>query len=131
MVLYRARASDRSRNLLNEASRAGPEVIYRKLIQRHGSYAAVEGKRLTQEDIGLITEAFVTDAYEKRAAQRAKGPRWGLTGEHLIFARTRGGHRYLFVAPHGTPEDRLAASARACLSDFPELSQIATSLPTV
>lgn len=117
-------------NLLNEASRVGPEIIYRKLIQRHGSYVAVEGKRLTEEDIGLITEAFVTDAYEKRAAQRAKGPRWGLTGEHLIFARARGGHRYLFVAPHGAPEDRLAASARACLSDFPELSQIAVSLPT-
>lgn len=52
-------------------------------------------------------------------------------GEHLIFARTRGGNRYLFLAPHGTPEDRLAASARVCLSDFPELSQIAASLPTV
>lgn len=121
-------ASFMVQNLLNESSRAGPNAIYRKLIQRHGSYAAVEGKRLTEEDLGLITDAFVTDAYERRAAQRAKGPRWGLTGEHLIFARARGGHQYLFTAPHGAPDDGLAASARACLPDFPKLTEIAVSL---
>lgn len=121
-------ASFMVQNLLNESSKAGPEVIYRKLIKRHGSYAAVDGRRLTEEDLNLIAEAFSTDSFMRRAAQRAKGPRWGLTGEHLVFARTREGLRYLFVAPHAAGEAELVASARACVVDFPELRDIAPGI---
>lgn len=122
-------ASFMAQNLLNETSHAGPDLIYRKLIRHHGSYSAVDGRLLTEEDIGLIADAVVTDGFEKRAAQRAKGPRWGLTGEHLIFARAQGGNRYLFVAPHTTAEAKLAASVRACLGEFPEVAAIAAYLP--
>mgnify|MGYP003630897360 CR=1 FL=1 len=121
-------ASFMAQNLLNESSKAGPDVIYRKLIKHHGSYAAVDGRRLTEEDLGLIAEAFVTDGFERRAAQRAKGPRWGLTGEHLVFARTAEGMRYLFVAPHAAAEAELVASARACLPDFPDLTDLAPGI---
>ncbi|WP_339870578.1 hypothetical protein [uncultured Brevundimonas sp.] len=121
-------ASFMAQNLLNESRKAGPGAIYRKLIRRHGSYAAVDGRRLTQEDLGLITEAFVTDSFERRAAQRAKGPRWGLTGEHLVFARTADGMRYLFVAPHTSAEAELVASARACIADFPALKDVAPGI---
>lgn len=84
--------------------------------------------QLAGVDLNLIVDAVVTDAYERRAAQRAKGPRWGLTGEHLIFARLRGGNRYLFVAPHNETSDRLADHARACLAEFPEMQTIAPGL---
>lgn len=118
-----------AQNIINEASRAGPDLIYRKLIRHHGTYGAVDGRLLTEEDIGLIADAFVTDGFAKRAAQRAKGPRRGLTGEHLIFARVRGGNRYLFAAPHSTDESALVASVRTCLTEFPEVAAIAVSLP--
>lgn len=122
-------ASFMAQNLVNESSRAGADLIYRKLIRHHGSYGAVDGRLLTEEDIGLIADAFVTDGYKKRAAQRAKGPRWGLTGEHLIFARARGVNRYLFVAAHTAEETALVDSVRACLEEFPEVAAIAPSLP--
>ena len=121
-------ASFMAQNLLNESERDKETAIYRKFAKHYGSADAMNGKPLTSLDLGLIVDAVVTDAYGRRAAQRAKGPRWGLTGEHLIFARLRGGNRYLFVAPHTETSDRLADYARACLAEFPEIQTIAPGL---
>lgn len=121
-------ASFMAQNLLNESERDKEAAIYRKFAKHYGSANAMNGKPLAGVDLNLIVDAVVTDAYERRAAQRAKGPRWGLTGEHLIFARLRGGNRYLFVAPHTATADQLAEAARACLAEFPEMQTIASSI---
>lgn len=121
-------ASFIAQNLLNESERDKEAAIYRKFAKHYGSADAMHGKPLAGVDLNLIVDAVVTDAYERRAAQRAKGPRWGLTGEHLIFARLRGGNRYLFVAPHTETSDRLADYARVCLAEFPEMQTIAPGL---
>lgn len=121
-------ASFMAQNLLNESERDKEAAIYRKFAKYYGSGDARNGQPLTTTDLNLIVDAVVTDAYERRAAQRAKGPRWGLTGEHLIFARMRGGNRYLFVASHTETSDRLADMARACLDEYPEVQTIAPAL---
>lgn len=121
-------ASFMIQNLLNESERDGTEMIYRKLAKHYGKAENWNGKPFTALDANLIADAFVTDAYSKRAAQRRKGPRYGLTGEHLIFARLPGGNRYLFTAAHSATSDQLATAARACLTDFPEIAEVALHL---
>jgi hypothetical protein len=73
----------------------------------------------------LMAEAVSRDTIERRAARRANGPDGGLTGEHLIYAKTPSGNIYLYTSFHGEDPQRIEDSVAVSLQDFPELAGIA------
>lgn len=116
-------------NILQEIERDGIGTIYRKLSAHYGS-GNYSGKTIDETDLQLFAEAVSADTIERRAARRANGPDGGMTGEHLIYAKTPSGNIYLYASFHGEDQQRIVGSVAVSLQDFPEVAGIAPVLAT-
>ena len=116
-------------NILREIERDGIGIIYRKFSEHYGpgNYLC---KTIDETDLRLMAEAVSSDTIERRAARRANSPDGGLTGEHLIYAKTPSGNIYLYASFHGEDQQRIEDSVAVSLQDFPELAGIAPVLAT-
>ncbi|MCK0210059.1 hypothetical protein MWN33_18665 [Starkeya koreensis] len=108
-------------NILNELGRNGTGPVFREFAKKYGKDGFM-GKPITQEDLKLIVETLVTGSLSARMDRREKYRDGGLTGEHIVFAETPVGNRYLCLSHHGEDFERVADAARVCLVDFPEIA---------
>jgi hypothetical protein len=103
-------------NLVVENARSGEDLISRRLRSHRGN-DHLQGGPIDRIDIGLVAHAVVFDALDQR------GERGCLTGEWIVFAKSRGRNIYLALGTHGDDE----AIYRRCLpavQEFPELREL-------
>lgn len=116
-------ASFMFRNLIEEIEQRGMAPAFRSWERKYGK-RGWDGRLFDEEMINLTTHAMVIDALENRAGLARRGAESRLTGEWIVFAKSRRRNIYLTLAGHGEPDDAILARCLPAAREYPELSQL-------
>lgn len=95
-------------NILAEMNKQkGVSRLVRAFNDKYGK-DGWQGRNFSEEDAELLARIYSRDGIEDRAARRRSGRDGGLTGEYLIFGRTkRFDNRYLWLATHKESQESI------------------------
>jgi hypothetical protein len=77
---------------------------------------------IDREMVDLLAHATVFDAMDHRAGNASCGSRSRLTGEWIVFAKTRARHVYLTLGGHCETNEAILARCLPAQREFSELA---------
>ena len=109
-------------NLLNETQKHGEMLIRKHLNAEFGRDRWI-GETMTEKFAGRLVHALVNGGLSHRSGSAARKPS-RLTGEWIIFAKTRGRNIYLTLAGHDETNEAVLSRCALALKEFPELASL-------
>lgn len=110
-------------NLLNESIKNGKKLMMKRLNEIFGPNAWV-GKSMSEPLAAQLADSMVNGALAHRSGTAAKKPS-RLTGEWIIFAKSRGRNIYLTLAGHEEANDSIFSRCSLAPKEYPELASAA------
>lgn len=108
-------------NLALENDQNGLYLLHKGMRRRFGP-RPFDGRRAGREEVAAVTHAAVFDAIEHRAGAAARRKVVSrLTGEWIVFARSKGKNIYLTLACHAESNEAILARCVPSVKEFPEL----------
>ena len=111
-----------AKNLLEETNQHGDAIFWKFLKSKFGDNGWV-GQPFTEQLAGELTHQMVRGALSHRSGTDA-GKKSRLTGEWIVFAKTRGRNVYLTLGGHDEPNEAILSRCSLALGEFPELAAL-------
>jgi hypothetical protein len=108
-------------NLANEMERHGASLIFKRLSERYGRNGW-STHTIDREMVDLLAHATVFDAMDHRTGSGRRGSRSRLTGEWIVFAKTRARNVYLTLGGHCETNEAILARCLPAQREFSELA---------
>jgi len=115
-------ASFLAMNLSREVEKNGDTLVYKFLNNEFGR-DQWQGQTITEGLAGKLASVAVDGALNNRAGRTAN-KQSRLTGEWIIFAKTKGRNIFLTLAAHDEPGTTILSRCSAALTEFPELASV-------
>jgi hypothetical protein len=108
-------------NLANQMERHGASLIFKRLSERYWRNGW-SSHTIDREMVDLLAHATVFDAMDHRAGSARHGSRSRLTGEWIVFAKTRARNVYLTLGGHCETNEAILARCLPAQREFSELA---------
>jgi hypothetical protein len=109
-------------NLSNENQRHGSNLIFENLRKNFNNKIPY-GQTINDKMAGILSQASVFNAYETRAKQKRHKNEGRLTGEWIIYAKSKGRNIYLTLATHDEDQQTIFSRCNPAENGFSELRE--------